>query len=111
MARSTSFVIISCLSFTVSSVCSSPTQDTTSIISSIQLIISVMATFLLACIGTFVLSSLFYFLVMKRFLKAQAQLQLQVAHDIVPTERMYEMMNTENATDAEVLDNDSKSDL
>ena len=48
---------------------------------------------------------------MKRLLKAKAQKnQLRVSQDVEPTERIYEMVNTEKTAEAmcEVLDNDIK---
>ena len=57
------------------------------------------------------LSSLFCLLVIKRFLKAQAQKkQLQVVNAIEPTERMYEMVNTEKTVEDvyEVIDHGKK---
>ena len=103
-----------CLSFTVSSlpiICSSSTQDTTSIGSSTQLIISAVVTFLLTCVCAFVISSLLCFLVMKRLLEAKAQRnQLRVPCDMEPTERAYEMVNTEKTADPvyDFIDHDKK---
>ena len=72
-----------------------------------------MVTFLLTCVCAFLISSLLCFLVLKRLLKAKAQRnQLRVPHDIDPTERMYEMVNTEKTADSEAvydfIDNDQK---
>ena len=92
-------------------ICSSLTQDIVCINSFTQVIISVIFTFLLTCISTFVLSSLFCFVVLKKYFNVQAQKkQLRVAHDIEPKETMYEMENTGNKAEAvyEVMDYDRK---
>ena len=92
--------------------CSSLTQDIVCTNSFTQLIISVIFTFLLTCISTFVLSSLLCFGVLRKYFNVQAQKkQLRVAHEIEPTETMYEMENTENKAESvyEVMDYDREA--
>ena len=81
--------------------CLSLTQDIVCTNSFTRLIISVIFTFLLTCISTFVLSSLLCFGVLRKYFNVQAQKkQLRVAHEIEPTETMYEMENAENKAEA-----------
>ena len=92
--------------------CLSLTQDIVCTNSFTPLIISVIFTFLLTCISTSVLSSLFCLVVLRKYLNVQAQKkQLRVAHEIEPTETVYEMENAENKAESvyEVMDYDREA--